>query len=439
MASKGDTGASRTDDTPRKCKACQITFPDIYAYTEHLESKEHAKGLMKKKYGEKYLQAKAKLDGETLENESKISEEKPKPPKEILKAPDIKSFKTHTEKAKISENLKVDESSNSSETSDDEADVYTCEVCKKVCTGFITYKLHLEGKKHIKNVQKIALMKKLKEDKLLPEVEAQPKEGNFLDKLIPPTQLSFAKIECKVCKKKCVGPEAFRQHCKSASHQKKLAAEDLLKNMEKEGLSPSKGGDETYFAHCDICMKDFSGPLPYIQHMESLAHLKQERHLDQMNRIKDLVISKEETSKLICKECDKMFSGPVPFNAHLRSAIHGKAEKKNELLNSLQKKHPEMIKTTVGDNSDDSDEDDNVMLGCKICRMVFSGPEVAQDHFSSSKHQKAVKKKAQFKKFKQQQKAGRLLDISGGKKKSKQSNGDVSSEFEEEFDIITES
>ncbi|GFY60495.1 c2H2-type domain-containing protein [Trichonephila inaurata madagascariensis] len=394
---------------------------------------------MKKKYGEKYLQAKARLDGKILENESKISEEKPKPPKEILETPDIKSVKTPKEKTKISENLKVDESSNSSETSDDDDDVYTCEVCKKVCTGFITYKLHLEGKKHLKNVQKIALMKKLREDKLIPEVEAQPKEGSFLDKLIPQTQLSFANMECKVCKKKCVGPEAFKQHCKSASHQKKLAMEDLLQNMEKEGLSPSKGDDETYFAHCDICMKGFSGPLPYMQHMESLAHFKQERHLEQMNKIKDLVISKEESSKFKCKECGKMFSGPVPFNAHLKSAIHGKTEKKNALLNSLQKKHPEMIKTIVGDNSDDSDEDDNVMLGCKVCHMVFTGPEVAKDHFSSSKHKKALKKKAQFKKFKQQQKAVKLLDISGGKKMSKQSNSDVSSDFEDEFDIITES
>ncbi|GFQ93480.1 c2H2-type domain-containing protein [Trichonephila clavata] len=395
---------------------------------------------MKQKYGEKYLQAKAKLDGKILENESKIPEEKPKPPKEILKAPGIKNVKTLKEKTKISENLKVDESSNSSETSDDdEDDVHTCEVCKKVCTGILTFKLHLMGKKHLKNVKKIALMKKLKEDNLIPEVEAQPKEGTLLDKLIPQTQLAFSNIECKVCKKKCVGPEAFKQHCKSASHQKKLATQDLLKNMEKEGLSSSKGDGETFFAHCDICMKGFSGPLPYMQHMESLAHLKQERHLEQMNKIKDLVISTEETSKFKCKECGKMFSGPVPFNAHLKSAIHGKTEKKNALLNALQRKHPEMIRTSVGDNSDDSDEDDNVMLGCKVCHTVFSGPEAAEDHFSSSKHKKAVKKKAQFKKLKQQQKAGKPLDISGGKKKSKESNSDVSSDFEDEFDIITHS
>lgn len=438
MATKGSTDASRTKDTPRKCKTCQITFPDIYAYTEHLESKQHLKGVMKMKYGEKYLLAKAKLDGKILENESKISEKKPKASEEILKVPNVISTNIPEEKTKNSEIRKVDESSNSSETSDDEDEVYTCEVCKKVCTGFLTYKLHLEGKKHLKNVKKIALLEKLKEDKLIPEIEAQSKDDSLLNKLMPQTQRAFANIECKICKKKCVGPEAFKQHCKSSSHKKKEAMVELRKNMEKEGLSSPKEDDETFHAHCDICMKGFSGPVPYLQHMESFAHLKQERHLEQMSKIKDLVISKEENSKFKCKECDKMFSGPVPFNAHLKSSTHEKTDKKNTLLNALQKKHPEMIKTLVTDNSDDSDEDNNIMLGCKVCRMVFTGPEVAQDHFSSSKHKKAVKKKAVFKKYKEQQKAGKFLNVSGGDKKSKQSNSDASSDFEDEFDIITE-
>ncbi|GFT58742.1 c2H2-type domain-containing protein [Nephila pilipes] len=389
---------------------------------------------MKKKYGEKYLQAKAKLDGNFLENESKIPEEKPRDSVEMLKVPEIKSTKILEEKPKSSEKLKVDESTSCSETSDDEDEVYTCEVCQKICTGLVSYKLHLEGKKHSKNVKKMKLLKKMRQDKLIPEVEAEPKEDTLLDKLMPHTQLASANIECKVCKKKCIGPEAFKQHCKSASHQKKVATGELLKNMEQEGLSPVKANDETFFAHCDICMKGFSGPLPYMQHMESFAHLKQERHLEQMSKIKDLVINKDESSKFSCKECGKLFSGPVPFNAHLKSSAHGKTKKKNTLMDTLQKKHPEMLKAIITENSDDSDEDNNVMLGCKVCHMVFSGPEVAEDHFSSSKHKKAVKKKAEFRKFKQLQKAEKLTG-SGGEKKS---NSDVSSDFEDEFDIITE-
>ncbi|CAL1265029.1 unnamed protein product [Larinioides sclopetarius] len=440
MTTKAESLGQDPKGDTKICKVCKIPFSDIYTYAEHLESKQHMKGVMKKKYGEKYLAAKAKLDEKDLEEDAKspvnilnVSKEISKP---VKKATNVVEKPV---KSPISSSTK--DSSGSDEDSDDDDDeVYTCEVCKKVCTGLLTYQLHLQGKKHLKNVRKVTLLKEMKEQKMIPEVSDEPKEDTLFDRLFPQSRHNSPNLECKVCKKKCLGPEAFKQHCKSESHKKKVATEELLKGMETEGLSPAKDqndDDDSVFAHCDLCSKGFSGPLPYMQHMKSTAHLKQERHMQALGKIKNLIISKEEDSKFKCKECGKMFSGPVPFNAHLKSSAHGKMKKKSELMDSLEKKHPELIKTPAPENSDESDEDDSVLLGCKVCHMVFSGPEAANDHFTSSKHKKAVKKKAMFKKLKQQQKAGKLLASSNGAKEAK-SDSDDSSEFEEEFDIIQE-
>ncbi|GBM01165.1 hypothetical protein AVEN_27261-1 [Araneus ventricosus] len=435
MTTKAESIGQDPKGDTKICKVCKIPFSDIFAYAEHLESKQHMKGVMKKKYGEKYLAAKAKLDEKDLEEEIKTPVKILSVSKEISKP--VKEVSNVIEKPVRDLCSSAKDSSNSDDNSDDD-EVYTCEVCKKVCTGLLTYQLHLQGKKHQKNVKKVTLLKEMKEQKLIPEVNDEPKEETLFDRLFPQLRHVSPNLECKVCKKKCLGPEAYKQHCRSESHKKKVAIEELLKGMETEGLSPAKdqNDDSTPVAHCDLCNKGFSGPLPFMQHMKSTAHLKQARHLQELGKIKNLIISKEEDSKFKCKECGKMFSGPVPFNAHLKSSAHGKMKKKTALMDNLEKKHPELIKTLAAQNSDESDEDDSVLLGCKVCHMVFSGPEAANDHFTSSKHKKAVKKKAMFKKFKQQQKAGKLLASSNGAQETKKSDSNDSSEFEEEFDII---
>ncbi|GIY22251.1 hypothetical protein CDAR_267741 [Caerostris darwini] len=518
-----------------RCKVCKITFEDIYAFADHLQSKKHIKEVMKNKYADKYLEAKAQLDAKLLENKQlKKSSERTitsKDNREILKKTthankdeikknlspgnddsdssnedndddtrvyhceacmkDCIGSKTHQlhlqgkkhlknvkkleqlseiqeqkviqksenktkEKSAVDKKIPVTSiekpktskkeifesfvdlnsdggSSSSNEDSDEEAEVYTCEVCEKICTGSKSFELHLQGKKHRNNVKKIKLLKEMKRKKIIPQSsEDEHEDKSLLGIIIPSSQRTNAILNCKTCNKSCVGPEAFKQHCKSTPHKKKLAEIELLKNMEAEGLAPSgQDDDETVFARCDVCDKKFSGPLPYTQHMKSSSHLKQAGQLKAMGGIKDLFITKEEDSKIYCKECGKMFSGPVPFNTHLKSSVHGKLKKKSSLLDTLEKKHPELIKTIV-------DDEDNTLLGCKVCHVSLTGPEVAKDHFSSTKHKKAVAKKVQFKALREKLKNKKLLNISDDGKNHRKPDSSDSSSFESEFDIISE-
>ncbi|KAG8188865.1 hypothetical protein JTE90_018271 [Oedothorax gibbosus] len=426
MAEKSKS--STTKDKVHKCKVCHIKCPDIESYVEHLESKDHNKELMKEKYGAKYLEAKAKLDN-TPSISTKFPDEKPIRPKD---------------------QSDQEQDSSNEDSSEEEVEVYTCELCRKICTGFISYQMHLNGKKHQKAVYKAKLLRKMKENDLMPKSskENPPKEQSLLDMILGKAEYEYASqdIECEICQKKCSGPESYRQHCKSSAHQKKVAYKDLINEMITSGEGQQlTDGEGLQFSRCEVCHKNFSGLAPYQQHMAGTQHQKQAKHAEELSKIKDLIINAEDASKRFqCKECGKSFSGPVPFNDHLQSNVHAKLKKKSSQMKSLMENYPEFVKVPASiQDSEDSDNDsgpESFMLACDICHLVFSGPEAARDHVESSKHKKTIKKKALFKKSMKKKSAMKGTEASDAQKKLKkvikETKIDSSSDSDSEFDII---
>ncbi|XP_064486749.1 uncharacterized protein LOC135399036 [Ornithodoros turicata] len=107
---------------------------------------------------------------------------------------------------------------------------------------------------------------------------------------------------------------------------------------------------------CGLCAKSFSGPAPYIQHMQSSKHIKQKEKQDLLNH----VATKEQTSL-----------PPSP------PALPAMGELKSVTPPPVQ----------CGINTEAIN-----YIKCDICQAPFTGPENAIQHYSGKKHQKAVQK-----------------------------------------------
>lgn len=302
-----------------QCQICNLFFEDISNYAYHLESKEHAKETFKRKYGEKYIQAKLN----------------------VMAAENVNCTVYETNYIEKSEN----------------AEVYSCETCKKVCTGATNYKLHLLEKNHRKNLKKAEILQQLKKENIRPENIAPVENIPHISNDSP--------------------------HC---------LTDKLCENNNKNDL--------TEVPRCQVCSKSFSGLIQYTQHIQSELHSRHVLNAENLKNYQNLFIRCED-GNIECKECKKHFNGPEPFIAHMKSPIHSKLKQKKDLLKSLLDKHPEMVVMSSHANEDKGSIDVTESgIFCSSCHNVFSGPETARDHFQSPKHKKVVEEKKRFEQYK---------------------------------------
>ncbi|XP_013773774.1 zinc finger protein 385B-like [Limulus polyphemus] len=115
-------------------------------------------------------------------------------------------------------------------------------------------------------------------------------------------------------------------------------------------------------------------------------------------------------SVFFCNICAKQFSGPIPYKIHMESKSHEKMLKTWKLgkeIQSIQQAEgsPDHSVSPLEAYSKDTKSDsepalekfqtqpDNIQncpLTCKYCAVRFSGPECAKQHFESPKHNKKI-------------------------------------------------
>lgn len=76
---------------------------------------------------------------------------------------------------------------------------------------------------------------------------------------------------------------------------------------------------------CKVCVKVFTGPEPYKQHLVS------ERHKKRLE-----MGSAGAGSSLACTACAMVFSGPAPYRDHMASGGHAKVVQKLSSLSVSQ-------------------------------------------------------------------------------------------------------
>lgn len=352
----GDDDIFSTTNHSFKCKVCQVGFTGIEPYEQHINSSKHKKKVqketMKQKYGPKYLAA--------LQSQETGSE----PVVETVDG-----------------------------TNDNDAEVIRCDVCNKICTGLVSYKLHITGKSHQKQLRKQNCIEKLQENSSLNEKEQEVQDTSVYN--VMPHIKPFA--QCDTCEKKFSGPEGYQDHLSSASHKRKLEMAKLTEKLTGESEMSASTKPQDFFARCQTCEKNFSGPVPYQQHLISEAHQKKLKKLDLVQEMKSLSAKDGQEDTFQCKDCGRYFQIPEEFKQHLNSTYHNRKKIRQQMIEKLQTEYPEVEVQTVASSHDDHYEnqvqlqDDGIILICTICHKSFSGPETAISHFSSQKHARAKK------------------------------------------------
>lgn len=204
---------------------------------------------------------------------------------------------------------------------------------------------------------------------------------------------------CEVCDIRCSGVEPFVQHMKSNKHKKKEEQKELLKNIDSV--------EKNFF--CITCGISCSGIVPYQQHMKSEKHLKK----DQAKQLSEYSISSSETvdgegnvtpvytpNDFRCSPCDKQFTGIVPYEQHINSTVHKKKQQKIDLQSALEsgelgipRSNVPVEKKTCSSSSvqDASNLEDNsvcmeTLFRCDLCEKDFASQATRDLHLLSSAH-----------------------------------------------------
>ncbi|KAF8767435.1 zinc finger protein 346-like [Argiope bruennichi] len=359
LLNKADTPAARKyqelfndsdddDSFPEiECDLCSKSFSNIKAYEQHVNSKKHHQMLSKKKLMKKI---------EPTEDE---------------------------------EDENVDPES---------TDELQCDVCEKTFSGYKPFVAHMRGGIHAKNMKKQKLKEFLKDK---PEVlakndgEAESDDDDLLQK-------PFAR--CSVCEKVFYDPASYQKHMVGSTHKKKMTQQKTLDKLKNELRDDPQIEDEEFFTKCDICNKQFSGPVPYKIHLMSAVHENQMKRVRAMEKLKDFFLEDSTTGKMICKECKKMFTDPFAFKQHLDNNSHEKQKVKDKVLEFVAA-NPEIVAVKSVENitsEEDSEEKAGYEKGyyflvCKLCHMSFTGLQSATDHVQSKKHVNARDEKKKIK------------------------------------------
>ncbi|CAN9512447.1 unnamed protein product [Ophioblennius macclurei] len=160
-----------------------------------------------------------------------------------------------------------------------------CELCNMVFSSSVVAKSHYEGKVHLKNLRKqgLHLPDKLAEVHTLPNVTQDPDSdqktpseadaGHPADPPAPTLSEADAKDRnkyCALCAAVFNNPQMALQHYNGRKHQRKLARQELLRDL----------GDDTHQADslmCRTCSLQFNSVEMYQAHMAGNKHQIREK------------------------------------------------------------------------------------------------------------------------------------------------------------------
>ncbi|CAL1273418.1 unnamed protein product [Larinioides sclopetarius] len=378
-----------------ECDLCAKSFSSVKAYEQHLSGKKHHQMLSKKKLMKKTVPT----NGEGDENID----------------PDF-------------------------------ADDLQCDVCEKTFSGYKPYIAHMRGNIHAKNLKQQKLRESLKDKpEVLTENDDELQSGD--DDLL---QKPFAR--CSACEKVLYDPTSYQKHMIGSAHKKKMLQQRTLDSLKDELKDDPLVEDDEFFTKCEVCNKQFSGPVPFKIHLQSSVHENQVKRVKAMEKLKDFFEEDSTTGKMACKECKKMFTDPFAFKLHLDNNSHEKQKVKDKVLEFVAA-NPEIVAMKSVENissEDDSEEKAGYEKGyyflvCKLCHKSFTGLESAGDHVQSKKHvkAKAEKKKLKLLKSRMMEKKEDRVPMNGQVKNTTSKNTTAASEIDahhadgnEDFELV---
>lgn len=321
---------------------------------------------------------------------------------------------------------------------------YHCFSCNYSCESLKLLEQHSKSTEHLDMVD---AQIKFSETNAEPKVE----EGSDITTLDNNNFLhSYSQVQkCYICNINFTSESHARSHFEGKPHQRKQTKFETMRQLKDTSsitdsirslqLSPAsvlgqtdspraplseethpvcspftKGEPNTGFT-CNICNVSFTGPENAKQHFESDKHCKKALQVKQAQE--------GEVLPLTCTDCKCTFNGQESAEAHFNGEKHKKKvrrskaafndtsfdESRSEVVsndNSVDGKRSELAcsstcvdgnrcelasnDTSYNGSSVQSTENPKTInaLNCNICKVVFTGPESAEQHYNSSKHKK---------------------------------------------------
>lgn len=241
------------------------------------------------------------------------------------------------------------------------ADNFYCSVCDISCSGVEPYVQHMGSNKH----------KKKQEQKKLIEI-TDSAEKNFF---------------CSTCAIPCSGIVPYQQHMASEKHLKKLQTKQFT---EKYFSTTSNG---PCFPECEM-MDRSSAVSPSLSKRDEFNVSSSEMVDERVNT------ALHAQNNFSCEVCDKQFTGLVPYEQHMSGIVHKKKLQKIEFLSAFESGNLDVPKNNVlvekqacsstamsdADNLRENSTPAEMAFKCSLCEKDFPTQKMRDLHLLSSAH-----------------------------------------------------
>jgi transcription elongation factor Elf1 len=193
---------------------------------------------------------------------------------------------------------------------------FNCIFCKFEINGLIPLNQHINGKYHLKNLNKSQTFL----------------ENSKLDSNIK--ELGNSKFECLICNLEINGPITLKQHLNGKNHLKKENNRfDIL--IEKSKLDSNIKELKNSKFECLICNLEINGSITLEQHLNGKNHLKNINKSQILIEKLDSSIRELGNSKFECLICNLEINGPITLKQHLNGKNHLKNIKCSLISNNF--------------------------------------------------------------------------------------------------------
>ncbi|CAH1428302.1 unnamed protein product [Lactuca virosa] len=296
-----------------------------------------------------------------------------------------------------------------------------CEVCNITCTNRDIFEKHTQGKKHMKNMQKIAISSVIG-PKVTPPNASATSVGELENKkhLLLQNGASVDKLlYCETCNVVCNNQDAFQAHLAGRKHSSKAimqgASTNDVFNPTSNKIHEARMNPDPL--RCELCKISCTSFELLNTHLSGKKHLKKLRESEQISDLPLTFVTSLDTQRMQNQESTE---GKAVIS-HEGKKHHKNLEKSEKGIGPnpepgmLQDEGKEEDKVVNLDGSNRktkrvaSDEEleakrqkilqggaaSNGLRTCTVCNVVCSSPAVYNSHLAGKKHAAMAVKQAE--------------------------------------------
>ncbi|CAH1428303.1 unnamed protein product [Lactuca virosa] len=305
-----------------------------------------------------------------------------------------------------------------------------CEVCNVTCDTKDVLEKHKQGKKHLKNMQKLAISSVISPKMPPPTPTPTPTASetsvgeleNNKHKLLQNGASVDKLLYCETCNAVCNNQNAFQAHLAGKKHSAKAMMQLVVTNgvvnttseSDPKGPTPepeAQTNNNPNPIQCQLCKISCSSIEVFNTHMSGKKHLKKLKESGQIPDPSLTLINSQQGKPVWCELCGISCDTYDVFKTHLSGKKHKKnlekSEKPVEGGGMLRNEEGKVVNVDgngngsnrktkrVGGDEDMEAKRQKILQGggaldalriCTVCNVVCSSPTVYDSHVAGRKH-----------------------------------------------------